>query len=641
MFTFKATRGYGCIKTAISLFFVLFISASQASSNVTQPVENHYLDTLLKTAKERQLNKDRYWEVLLHYKHAITGVKSLIDDPRFFLSTDGKHAPDSELESTIRAFFESKQVDDNHARCRFPARYEWLRQELGIDESKLPHVSCKEFEDAYSKIKPKSAVLVFPAAYINGPASTFGHTLIRIDSDYQSKLLSYAVTYSAFADDTNGILYAFKGISGFYKGYFTILPYYEKIKEYNDLEQRDIWEYSLNLSEEETSRMLLHLWELKDIYSYYYFFDENCSYTLLFLLEAARPSLHLTDEFNLWVIPIDTVRSLEGNGLTKEVIYRPSRGTKIRHIESLMDDEAQETALKILRNELKADDLDKTDEGDNLKILDLTAEVVQARFNRRDISKETYQSQFLSILKARSRLGQSGDNSYNIERPARPDEGHGSNRLSLGLGFTGNDFFQDIRYRAAQHELSDPDIGYIEGSEIVFFGFALRNIPDKELRLENLDMINIVSISPRDRFFRPVSWKVKTGLLQKTMSDGKEGLVYQLNPGGGFAFKSNLFGLYYFMVETDLNVGGGYDDNYSLGVGPSFGVIRGITWFWKVNLFANAFYYELGDRHNAYKVTAQQVVGLSRNNSLNLDLSWKREFDVEQNELKLNWNVYF
>ena len=33
----------------------------------------------------------------------------------------------------------------------------------------------------------------------------------------------------------------------------------------------------------------MHTYEMDKIYSDYYFFDENCSYDLLFLLDAARP----------------------------------------------------------------------------------------------------------------------------------------------------------------------------------------------------------------------------------------------------------------------------------------------------------------------------------------------------------------
>ena len=634
-------KGYGCLRASIS-FFIFLIGITYISTTSVWAAEGSYLDLLLKTAEEKQLYRDRYWEVLLHYKKTLTGVKSLIDDPRFFLSSYGNKNPRNELVATLTGFFQEDKTDDSHPRCRFVARYEWLKNELNIDESQLPLASCKEFEEAYSRIRPKSVVLVFPAAYVNGPASTFGHTLIRIDGDYQSKLLSYATTYAAYADDTNGILYAFKGIFGYYKGYFTILPYYEKIKEYNDLEQRDIWEYRLNLTEDEVSKMLLHLWELREIYSDYYFFDENCSYSLLFMIEAARPSLRLTDEFGPWVIPIDTLRAMKKEGLVEAVEYRPSKGTKIRHIASLLDERAQSSTIGVVAKTLKPEEVEESAPGEKIKVLDLASELIQYGYNEKELTKEEYQREFLNVLMARSRLGSPGDGDYRIQVPLQPEEGHGSSRLTVGLGLKGGDFYQEMRYRAAQHELSDPSGGYIEGSEIVFFSMTVRNIPaDGGVRLEGLDIINIVSISPRDRFFKPTSWKVKTGFLQKTMADGDENLIYHLNPGGGFAFKNDKLGLYYFMVETDLNVGGDYKDSYSLGIGPSLGVIREITKFWKMNLFTNAFYYELGDNHKAYKVTAQQVVRLSRNNSLNLDLSWIRDFDVEQNEIKLNWSLYF
>ncbi|MFX4232194.1 DUF4105 domain-containing protein, partial [Aliarcobacter butzleri] len=61
-------------------------------------------------------------------------------------------------------------------------------------------------------------------------------------------------------------------------------PYYEKIKEYNNLVQRDVWEYDLNLSQEEINKLVLHTWVLKDSYANYYFFKENCSYNVLWLL---------------------------------------------------------------------------------------------------------------------------------------------------------------------------------------------------------------------------------------------------------------------------------------------------------------------------------------------------------------------
>jgi len=124
----------------------------------------------------------------------------------------------------------------------------------------------------------------------------FGHTLLRIDGKSKSNLISYAVNYSANTTDTNGFIYAWKGLTGRYKGYYSLMPYYLKVKEYNELEHRDMWEYRLKLTEAEVKKMLNHTWELNNIHSPYYFIDENCSYSLLFLIESARPDLHLIEK---------------------------------------------------------------------------------------------------------------------------------------------------------------------------------------------------------------------------------------------------------------------------------------------------------------------------------------------------------
>ena len=235
------------------------------------------METLLERAEQMDLYEDEYWRTLLHYKRTPFGTKSLIDDPKFFLAADGRIDPESELKATIRALFQEEGNETEEVICRFIGRYVWLREKLGADEIGIPVTTCRKFQQTMDRIKPRAATLIFPTSFINSPASMFGHTLLRIETVYESKLLSLAVNYSATTDETNGFLFAFKGIFGFYEGYFSIFPYYDKVEDYNDIDQRDIWEYPLALTEEEVLRMLLHLWELQSIYSYYYFFDENCS----------------------------------------------------------------------------------------------------------------------------------------------------------------------------------------------------------------------------------------------------------------------------------------------------------------------------------------------------------------------------
>lgn len=630
------------MKRGMIMLMLLFILSVPA---ITWPSDdNPYLLSLIKKARERELHKERYWSVLLHYKKGFLGMESLIDDPAFFLSQDGKTDPEAELIDTLRSFFREYHSDEENPRCRFPGRYYWLKEMLEIDENSMPPLECNEFEKFLKAINPKSATLVFPSAYMNSPASMFGHTLIRIDSTYKSKLMSYAINYAANTGDEGGITYLIKGLFGFFKGYFSILPYYEKIEEYNDLDMRDMWEYELNLTEEEVRRMVFHIWELKDIYSYYYFFDENCSYNLLFLLEAARPEVNLTDEFGQWVIPSDTVRLVIDRGLVRDIHYRPSRSTRIRHMASYLKKENRGVAMKVTDGTLSPQDIMNKDMNNNERmiILDIAAEMTQYKFMRKRMDKEVYQRRFLEILNIRKDLGKIEPELYSAPWPVRPEEGHSSGRLSTGIGFKDNELYQTFMFRPAYHDLADPDEGFHRGSEIVFGNLEFRYYFEKEkVQLQGLDIIDIVSISIRDEFFKPVSWKIYTGIRREILRDGKEHLLYLINPGFGLAKENKIAGIYFGFAETELSFSKRLDTDYSAGIGLSAGILKNITDRWKVKMSVKAMFYELGDRNKLYSGSIQQNYTITKDIGLRINLSRIKSYAEYWTEAEILLNFYF
>ena len=590
--------------------------------------------------------KSRYWRILLHYKQNIfNNTVSLIDDQKFFLSEQGKTDPANELEATLTGLFQSQEEEktEEHVRCRFPARSKWLIDTLSIDQTILPPVVCQELDDALEHVKPRSTVLIFPGNHNNSPASMFGHTLISIEGQYDSRLLSYAINYAAHTDETNGFSYAVKGIFGLYPGYYSLLPYYVKVREYNDLERRDVWEYELNLSKEETLRMTLHIWELRDMASEYFFFDENCSYNLLFLLESGRPNLNLTDPCRPWVIPIDTVRIVEEAGLVDQVSYRPSKATKIQALAQQMDRQETLTALEVIDQQLSAEQLIQSDlsREAKIRILDVAAETLEFRYYREDVERETYRKRSLTLLKSRSQLGQVEEGFLDLTDPGRPDQGHGSNRLALGPGLWDNDWYQELRIRPAYHNLLDADQGYLPGSQIDFANLVLRLFPERrKLQLQRLDLINIVSLSPRHAFYHPVSWKVSTGFQQTIFDDRDDHLVYQLNPGGGFTW-GDTQAMYYGMVETDLLLSGRYRDNFALGLGATVGLLASPLPDWKVHLSGRQIWYETGDQHRSMEISFKQNWRLSANSSVELDLNRQRSFSNYITDTTLLFNLYW
>ncbi|MRR37246.1 DUF4105 domain-containing protein, partial [bacterium] len=174
-------------KLTYSLFMALLLAFVHlmAFCGVSAGADDPYLADLLKRAEERQLHRERTWEVLLHYRPLGEERESLVDDPRFFLSPQGKISPAAELEATLRGLFAAGPDGDEHPRCRFPARASWLAEELAIDADRLPPRACPQLDEASAAVNPQSVVLVFPSAHPNGPASMFGHTLLRVGSTYR------------------------------------------------------------------------------------------------------------------------------------------------------------------------------------------------------------------------------------------------------------------------------------------------------------------------------------------------------------------------------------------------------------------------------------------------------------------------
>jgi len=476
-----------------------------------------------------KLHNNRYWHTLLHFKNG----KSEIDDPKFFLSADGKYNPNEELEATITALIKN----DKSVSCRFPARINWILKQLPELKKDVASYQCHEIEKILDDYKPKSVSLIFPTAHINSPASMYGHTFLRVDADKKTPLISQAVNYAAQTDETNGLIYAYQGLVGGYEGRYSIFPYYKKIKEYNDMERRDIWEYELNLSTEEIKKLMYHQYELKDIYSDYFFFTENCSYNLLWLLQAARENSRLIDRFSYKAIPIDTIRAIKDEGFIKSVNFRPSKSRKIKAIVKKIDN--IKLAKRFL-NDFNLTLLRDQKEQQQAYILDLSTEMLRFKRAKNKLEKKEYVKKLMTVLGARSKIDIKSN--YLIKEPSKPLSGHKTSRVELSLDKEG----YAVSYKPSFHDIYDLDIGYQEGAYINFFELKLRKDKSKNLKIEKFDIVNITSLSAWDELFKPISWSVRFGYGRDYNNDG--GFV--LDSGAGVSFEKFGFFSYLFFNPT-------------------------------------------------------------------------------------------
>jgi len=538
------------IKSFIITVFILFNTSVIFASSV-QNYKNQ--------AKKLHLSQKRYWHILLH----TNADESEIDDPNFFFAKNGKQDPKAELFATLDAFFLDKKRDDNSSICRFPARYAWLEEQLHATD--FPKANCKEYKKILHRVDPKSVTLVFPAAHINSPASMFGHTFLRINSSYNSKLLSYAINYAADADSSkeNGVVFAIKGLVGGYYGLYSLLPYYEKLKEYRDSEQRDIWEYDLNLTQAETMQMFRHIWELNGTHSYYYFFTENCSYNMLWLLEAARPSLHLREHFLYDVIPLETVHVVKDAGIVNGEHYRASKRTILLKYEKLLAKRYQHLPLELVAAKIKAEDIahNSTIALDQKRyILESAIEYLEYRYSRGKITKEEYLELFHEMTTERAKMGITKP--LAIETPPNPIDGHRAIRAELGIGSKEGDFISYLGIRPAYHDLQDSSYGFLRGTQIEFLNL-LASFSKTENKIEEATIISIVSIAQRSLFFKNFSWRTKVGWDNDYLTTKTR---FNFRVGAGFSW-GNEFGFLYCMVDPLLYV----DDRVHGGIGGSVG----------------------------------------------------------------------
>lgn len=606
--------------------------SSENSSDVTS--------MLIESARQKKLSEDPYWWVLLHYKKTLFGVESVVDDPSFFLAQDGKHNPQAELEALIKTYFDPEKKDTAPSVCRYIARYIWLKEQLEPDLTKIPVFSCPAVEN----LNPKSATLVFPTYYLNSPASMFGHTFITVETGYGSTLLTNAVNYAADPEDSNAIEYTLYGIFGGFKGYFSILPYYKKIQQYSDMDQRDIWEYPLNLTEQELKRMVLHIQELEGIYSDYYFFKENCSYHLLFLLEAARPSLKLSDTFGAWTIPIDTVKKMKKQGAMDRAIFRPSNGTKIRRKLAILSDEERNLVYEVCHGRIEPDDIDTFIEDRKTKIIasELTGEYLKYRLIKKEITKEQYQAIVLPNLRLRSRLGVSDGSLDDMPPPPDPATGHDSSRFTFSVGVSDGDVFQSVGVNPAFTDLLNTDYTRREGVELRILDVEMRHENETDrFRLEKLDILDIVSLFPRNRFFKPLSWKISTGFRREFVARGRKDVVFRLNSGSGYSLSLPFAGLVYAMPELELRAGDELEHNASVGAGFGVGVMNDLTPWWGILFSAQALYFSPDDGYRENLLRLDQNFRVDRNNRIRMTVFRKESFGRESVETSLSWQRFF
>ncbi len=573
------------MKTTYRLPVLMLLCILLFSPSASAEVDGDYLTELVSQADEQELADHEQWHALLHYRSRVfRGVRSDIDSPEFFFSDDGASDPVAELEATLAAFFEPPSAEEQeHPQCRFRARYDWLAQMLDFDAERLVVRDCSDFEAWRDAVAAESVTLLFAAPYLSRPASMFGHTLMLLnrDDDGLGDLDSYVVNVTADPWTYNPLLYTAMGLVGGFDGVFMTVPFDQKLQKYIERERRELWEYELNFNAGQMALLVGHLWELQSYSADYRFLDENCSYFLMSLLEVADPSLTLVEQFGLTVLPGNMVRAVLGaEGLTGIRRFRPSSRQAMIELRGRLDRDEIRLARELGARERQSalTDLSDIDEERQAFVLDAALALWNYR-NPPDEETGRIESTWKRSLEQRR-------GELDVATPAvepfintAPEDGHNTIRVSLGTGISQTQAgLMELGIRPTGHDLGSSDVGYRPLSQLQFMNVRIRAAglqgfqERPTILLQRLDVLDLISLVPLDRWSRNWSWSLKTG-LERTYREGcgdSGCLFYDAAFGLGGTVKIGPLATY-LMMDTQLAFGSTFDAYTRVAAGPRAG----------------------------------------------------------------------
>ncbi len=478
----------------------------------------------LKNISIDEISSSKQWRQLLYFNK-----ESEIKDKKYFLSEIGNLDPKAELLATINAYKEENS--DNDPVCLFPARYYFLSKYISFPKYKKINDGCTNLKKWQPIKNTDNISLVLVSGYISNPASTFGHSLIKLNNK-ESGLFDTSINYGALIpENENTLTYIYKGLTGGYEAGFSDKYFYEQDLMYSNKEYRDMWEYKLNLTSEQKDLMLLHLYEILTRKFDYYFLSRNCGYRVSEILNLVSNEKSINQD--LWYLPVETFDFLETKEkeLIKSIKYIPSNKKVFNSYFEKLTEKEKLGVKEFIRNNT----LLELNEEEKIHILDFLLIYYKNTLN---IYPEKKEIRYIlrKVILERLKLKPSEKQDIEIEERISPAKNTNPIDLKIGYGYKST-IVSLSPYK--QNFLDKTNIGY---DELTFFNTMI-GIKDK-LYLKHLDFIKIQKVNSEktellnDNLY---SWKINLGVEQST--------YYATSGVGYFIDQINMLG----MIDLEVN----------------------------------------------------------------------------------------
>jgi hypothetical protein len=190
-----------------------------------------------------------------------------------------------------------------------------------------------------------------------------------------------------------------------------------------------------------------------------------------------------------------------------------------------------------------------------------------------------------------------------------------------------DDAFVGLNLRPAYHDILDRQAGYVPGAGIAFLDGQIGFGDDGHVRLDHFRLLEVLSISPRDEFFRSRSWHFESGLRRAFIdSPVDSSLVCENTLGLGRGVFLGEHTLAAGFLDVNLDASRHFDSDMSFGGGASGILARYFTDDFAGLLRARANWGMLGEKSPEQELRTEFRFATSKDSAVRL--GYVRVFDM-------------
>lgn len=589
----------------IYLFFLFLFLFDYSKAEHNHNIYNDKVDYLIQIVREKKLYNSKVWHALIHYKNQSLSIK----DRNFILSVEN-FSPENELIFTIRAFFSSPREGEIHPICRFPARFYWLRKTLDLGRDFFPDVECPEV-DKFDKLAPSDDIyVVFVSENVIDPSSMMGHIFFKFSGKVEdNRYAEHSISFFAVINTTNLLLLGVEAFITGMEGIFSLSPYRKTILKYLYQEDRNMWEYRLNLSEDDKKILRYHIFELKYVSFRYYFISYNCA-TVVY--EILRVIHNFDDDSSFkWLSPKEVVKVLYEKGFIEKTVLTPSINWKIRILNSYLN--LPDIVYEKIFSDLDFSYVEKVSEKDRPVVVETANSLLTFLLVKNSITLEDYDKKKRELDRVKSDFAVL-DFKLDINDRFNPINSPRESQLFVGYAHRFGKDYISLNILPTYSKLTDDNRNYLTETSLSMFEASLYFSMDRII-LDYFKFIEYQQLLPRDRLVGGTSQKSSISLERHLGKSGKDYLSGNLTFGRGYTY-SFMGGKVFFYGF--LNLGLAYTSNNPyIYINPEIGLITYETDNMKSILTYNIFYNQVDSGNITHKIIIKHVI-FSGNMNLNL-----------------------